>query len=296
MVAEVLDALGCRPDVDAVYLDGTVGLGGHTEAILKQTAPQGRVIGCDRDATALSKAAARLAKFGDRVTLRHTAFSDLQATVEGLTQMEIAGVLFDLGVSSLQLDEPERGFSFRHPGPLDMRMDQSEDETAADWLHRQSADEIAETLREYGDERWAWRIARAVVQHRTDVGAITRCEVLEQIIWRSVPPVARQGRIHPATRTFQAIRMAVNREVDQLVAGLRAAAALLALGGRLVVISFHSVEDRCVKQAFRHWEREPVGDRQFVLPCKKPIRPGEAEIARNPRARSAKMRILERAA
>ena len=296
MVAEVVAALGCRPDTSAVYLDGTVGLGGHTEAILKQTAPNGRVIGCDRDEAALSRAAVNLAAFGDRVTLRKAAFSELPAVFEALPQMEIAGALFDLGVSSLQLDEPTRGFSFRYPGPLDMRMDQSEGETAADWLHRQSADEIAETLREYGDERWAGRIARAVVRHRTEVGAITRCEALEQVIWRSVPPAARHGRIHPATRTFQAIRMAVNREVDQLAAGLTAAAALLGLGGRLVVISFHSVEDRCVKQTFRHWEREAVGDRQFVLPCKKPIQPGEAEVARNPRARSAKMRILERAA
>jgi len=296
MVAEVVAALGCRPDVDAVYLDGTVGLGGHTEAILQQTAPRGRVIGCDRDAAALSRAAARLAAFSDRVTLRKAAFSELQATVEALPQVEVAGALFDLGVSSLQLDDPMRGFSFRHPGPLDMRMDQSGKETAADWLHRQSADEIAKTLREYGDERWAGRIARAVVRHRTEVGAITRCETLAQVIWQSVPPAARHGRIHPATRTFQAIRMAVNREVDQLAAGLTAAAALLGLGGRLVVIAFHSVEDRYVKQTFRHWERAAVGGRRFVLPCKKPLRPGEDEVARNPRARSAKMRILERAA
>jgi len=296
MVAEVLAALRCRPNVDAVYLDCTVGLGGHAEAILERTAPRGRVIGCDRDAAALSHAAARLAAFGDRATLRKAVFSELQATVETLSQAEVAGALFDLGVSSLQLDDATRGFSFRHPGPLDMRMDQSERETAADWLRGRSANGIAETLREYGDERWATRIARAVVQHRTEVGAITRCETLERIIWRSVPPAARQGRIHPATRTFQAIRMAVNREVDQLAAGLATAAALLALGGRLVVISFHSVEDRCVKQTFRRWEREAVGDRRFVLPCKKPVRPSGEEMARNPRARSAKMRILERAA
>lgn len=296
MVDAVMEALGCRPAPGQVYLDCTVGLGGHAAAILERTAPHGRVIGCDRDGEALALAAARLAVHGDRAVLRQGAFDRLPEIVQSLGLTGVSGVLFDLGVSSLQLDTPERGFSFQQPGPLDMRMDRTRQGTAADWINRQEMDDLARTLKEYGDERWAGRIARAVVRHRDAAGPILRCETLEALIWRATPAFARHGRIHPATRTFQAIRMAVNQEIEMLTAGLAAAVGLLVEGGRLVVLSFHSVEDRCVKQAFKQWASTSQGARCFVLPHKKPLRPEPDEIRRNPRSRSAKLRVLERAA
>ncbi len=293
---EATTALNCRSGLGQVYLDCTVGLGGHAETILERTAPDGVVIGIDRDGDALAQAATRLAMFGNRVRLQHGTFASLRDLAERQSIREVSGVLFDLGVSSLQFDRPERGFSFRTPGPLDMRMDRTEPVTAADWLADRSESELADVLYRYGGERRARRIARAIVRHRKEIGPIERCETLEAIIWRATPPNVRHGSIHPATRTFQAIRMAVNREMEQLASGLAAAIPLLGRGGRLVVISFHSGEDACVKQTFRQAVRGVAAGRSYLLPHKKPLGPTPDEVARNPRARSAKMRVLERAA
>ncbi|MFY9268798.1 MAG: 16S rRNA (cytosine(1402)-N(4))-methyltransferase RsmH, partial [Candidatus Manganitrophaceae bacterium] len=301
LVQEVSIALGCRLGGKKVYLDCTVGMGGHAEVILNATEPEGRVIGIDRDEDALALAAERLSRFQNRVTLRKSPFMELLHVVTDLGVKEVDGILFDLGVSSLQLDRPERGFSFQRPGPLDMRMDRTEGESAADWINSASERELVRILQEYGEERWSKRIASAIVRHRSESGTISRTEALEEIIWKAVPAKDRHRRIHPATRTFQALRMVINQEIPQLEAGLKEAISLLAVGGRLVVISFHSLEDRLVKQTFRAWSRGEVAEKEgsarcFVNLYKKPVRPGEAEIARNPRARSAKLRALERVA
>ncbi|TAK10360.1 MAG: 16S rRNA (cytosine(1402)-N(4))-methyltransferase RsmH [Candidatus Manganitrophaceae bacterium] len=294
LVQEVLVALGCQPQAKKIYLDCTVGMGGHTEAILAATAPEGRVVGLDRDEEALALAEKRLRPHRDRIILRKGSFKELPEISAELNLKEVDGILFDLGVSSLHLDRAERGFSFQKPGPLDMRMDQTQQETAADLIDRASERELADIIRTYGEERWAKRIASAIVRFRSENGPITRTEELEGIIWRAYPAKQRHGRIHPATRTFQALRMVVNREMTQLEAGLEAALSLLAVGGRLVVISFHSLEDRFVKQMFKKWAmQEP---RRFINLYKKPIQAGPEEVSRNQRARSAKLRSLERAA
>lgn len=294
LVEEVLIALDCKPNGRKLYLDCTVGLGGHTEAILAATNPEGRVVGLDRDEEALALAEKRLHPYRDRIILRKGSFNELSIIAAELHLKEVDGLLFDLGISSLQLDRPERGFSFQKPGPLDMRMSQTEKETAADWVNRATEHELAEIIRTYGEERWAKRIASSIIRFRSESGPITRTEELEGAIWRAYPAKERHGRIHPATRTFQAFRMVVNQEMAQLEAGLETAVSLLAVGGRLVVISFHSLEDRLVKQTFKKWAmQEP---RRFVNLYKKPIQAGPEEIARNPRARSAKLRALERAA
>ncbi len=321
MRAEAIEALACCKPTEvgmptAVYLDGTVGLGGHTEAILT-AAPGGVVIGIDRDAEALARAEVRLARHvvtptaigtpttTGRVILRKGAFADLQEIVAALERetplhflsppYELSGILLDLGVSSIQLDNPERGFSFQRPGPLDMRMDRTQKETAADWVNGASMEVLADLIWKYGEERWARRIASAIVRYRETMGEILQSSTLEEIVWKATPARGRHGRIHPATRTFQALRIAVNDELGQLRAGLGAAISLLARGGRLVVISFHSLEDRCVKQAFREAAMRQ-GEKRFVNLYKKPLQTGPEECARNPRARSAKMRVLERAA
>lgn len=294
LVREVLIALGCEPRMKKIYLDCTVGMGGHSEAILTATAPEGRVVGIDRDDEALALAEKRLRPFQNRVILKKGSFKDLSEITAELSLKEVDGVLFDLGVSSLQLDRPERGFSFQKPGPLDMRMNRAESVTAADWVNRATERELTEIIRTYGEERWSRRIASSIVRFRSEEGPITRTEELEGIIWRAFPAKERHGRIHPATRTFQALRMVVNQEMAQLEAGLEAALSLLAVGGRLVVISFHSLEDRFVKRAFKKWAAQEPG--RYVSLYKKPIQAGPEEIARNPRARSAKLRALERAA
>ncbi len=296
MVREVVALLTAHEIPDAVYLDCTLGLGGHTEALLIGTGSETMVVGCDRDAEAIAMATEHLAGYGARVRFSHSAFSELSNVIDGLRPKVIAGALFDLGVSSMQLDTPERGFSFQYPGPLDMRMDRSTSETAADWLNRQSESDLSDALRKYGDERWSLRIARAIVRHRKERGPLRQCEELEALIWRTVPREARHGRIHPATRTFQAIRMAVNNEIEQLRVGLETVIAGLTCKGRIVAISFHSVEDRCVKQTFRSHVKASQSDRKFALLGSKPLYPSREEVACNRRARSAKLRVLERVA
>ncbi len=298
MVDAVLAGLDCKPGTDKLYVDCTLGLGGHAEAILTETAPKGKLIGIDRDAGALEQAKARLKPLSDRLHLEKGSFRELIHIMKKLNYEEANGFLFDFGVSSYQLDRPERGFSFQKPGPLDMRMDVESGPTAADLVNRLSQKELKDIIQKFGEERWATPISRGIIQHRSEQGRILRTEELEQIVWRAVPSRFRHGRIHPATRTFQALRMVVNDEMAQIEAGMAAAISLLALGGRLVVISFHSIEDRAVKQCFKRWsqKKEAPSSKRFINLFKKPQRAEPSEIAQNRRARSAKLRVLERAA
>lgn len=298
LVDPVLRSLGCERGSRKRYVDCTVGLGGHAESILNATAPSGTLIGIDRDGEALKLASHRLRFLSDRVVLRKGSFKEIARILSELKHREADGFLFDLGVSSYQLENPERGFSFKMPGPMDMRMDRETGGTVADLINNWTQQELKEVIQKYGEERWAGRIATGIVRHRAEKGEIHRTDELEEIIWRAIPSRFRHGRIHPATRTFQAFRMVVNNELEQLESGLLAAISLLAIGGRLVVISFHSLEDRSVKRIFRSWSegREGCAPKRFRTLYKKPVTAGPEEIVRNRRARSAKLRALERAA
>jgi 16S rRNA (cytosine1402-N4)-methyltransferase len=271
-------------------VDCTLGGGGHAEAILEATAPDGLLFGIDRDEEALRKAGERLKRYGTRVRLLQEGFKNLGTILRTQGVQGVDGILMDLGVSTLQLMDSERGFSFQKDGPLDMRMDRRSSVTAATLVNSLSEPELQQILIEYGEERWARRIARAVV-HEREKSPLTRTLQLADLIRRAVPRWNRAQRIHPATRTFQALRIAVNQELDQLSAGLSEAASCLNDGGRLCVISFHSLEDRVVKRTFKALtQAERAG---FRLITKKPIVPGSDEIRRNPRSRSAKLRALE---
>jgi 16S rRNA (cytosine1402-N4)-methyltransferase len=302
MVQEVIASLRCR--AGAVYVDGTVGGGGHAEAILAQTAPDGRLIGIDADVEALREAEKRLAPFGSRKILVQGNFADMQKILGGMGIEKVDGILLDLGVSSHQLDTAERGFSFAQDAPLDMRMDGSRGIGAGELIGALSEAELAKIIREYGEERMAKRIARAIVAGRTLVPIRTTAD-LAAVVLRAVPRETGRRRIHPATRTFQALRIAVNDELGSLQRALAAGVEQLGQGGRFSVISFHSLEDRMVKEAFRAWEKGcrcppdlPVcacqGKQTLKVLTRKPVTPGEAEISDNPRSRSAKLRTAER--
>jgi len=278
MVAEVLEFLSPRPG--KLILDATCGTGGHAEAILSRGAS---LIGLDRDPEALEITRERLAKFGDRVRLLHANFRDLRAVLAKLSVTEVDGALFDLGVSSLQLDRPDRGFTFRENAPLDMRMDPSQSLTTAELVNRLPEGELARILWEYGEERYARRIARAIVRAR-DKAPIRSTTELARLVARCYPP--GRHRIHPATRTFQALRIAVNEELAALREGLLQAIELLRPGGVVCVLSFHSLEDRIAK----HILREAAARGRLELLTRKPLRPKPEEVAKNPRARSAKLR------
>lgn len=282
---EVLALLQPRPG--GRYLDATVGLGGHAEAILQASTPGGTLLGIDRDGEALALARQRLAPFGPRVTLvqgRYEELADLPGIGNGFD-----GMLFDLGSSWLQLDSAERGFSFGREGPLDMRMDRSTGQTAADLVNRLSERDLADLIFRWGEERWSRRIARAIVEARRRTPIRTTTE-LATLAAGAIPRRAWPRHIHPATRTFQALRIAVNDELAGLGPALEKAVTLLRPGARAAAISFHSLEDRIVKQTWRGLE---VSGRARVL-TKRPITPGETEVASNPRARSAKLRAVER--
>jgi 16S rRNA (cytosine1402-N4)-methyltransferase len=283
LLEPALELLAVKPG--GLYVDGTVGLGGHAEAILRRSAPDGRLLGTDRDPATLQRAGARLAPYADRARLMHADWRDLPAL---LGDERPQGVLLDLGVSSLQLDSPERGFSFRTEGPLDMRMDPSTGATAADVVNRLPERELADLIYRYGEERASRRIARAVVRAREKRHLRTTTELASVV--RAAAGRSRRRGLDPATLTFQALRIYVNRELDGLGEALRALCARLTPGGRLVVIAFHSLEDREVKQAFRALAAEG-----HALLTRKPRRPSEEEVARNPRARSARLRALMRA-
>jgi 16S rRNA (cytosine1402-N4)-methyltransferase len=282
LLAETLELLAVRPG--GLYVDGTVGLGGHAEAVLRASAPDGRLVGLDRDGETLERARARLAPFGERVRLEQ---GDYREIPERLAGEEADGILLDLGISSAQLDDAERGFSFQVEGPLDMRMDRSAGTTAADVVNRTRERELADLIYEYGEEPAARRIARAIVFARARQAIATTRE-LADLVCRAAPRSRRPG-LHPATRTFQALRIRVNRELDGLGEALERAASCLKPGGRLAVIAFHSLEDRAAKGAFR-----ALSTRGFRLLTRKPVRPTETEVRANPRARSARLRGLLR--
>lgn len=301
MRTEVLGGLRVKPA--GRYIDATLGGGGHTRALLEESAPDGRVLALDRDPDALERAATALAPFGDRFLAVHGNFAEIHALAEAHGFLDADGVLMDLGVSSDQLDTPGRGFSFRFDGPLDMRMDPTRGPTAAEWIDAATEEELANVLFLYGEERKSRRVARAIKTARAENpagGTAGLAEVVERALG------GRKGaRIHPATRTFQAIRMAVNGELEAVERGLDGALAVLARGGRLAVITFHSLEDRMVKQFFRlHEGREESlyeggsvwrGEEPRVIRVnRKPVTAGEQEREANPRSRSAKLRIVEK--
>ncbi len=274
-----------------VYLDCTVGYSGHAEKILGASRPDSVLIGLDRDSHAIAASKEKLKGFGNRAILRQGHFMDLKHHLAECGCSQVDGILFDLGVSSPQLDEPTRGFSFQWDGPLDMRMDQSKGLTAADLVnHRQEA-ELADIIFHFGEERFSRRIARAIVGARA-VRPLRTTRELVSVIERAVPAHYRHGRIHCATRTFQALRIAVNQELESLGPSLHDAVDVLAPGGRLCVISFHSLEDRIVKQTFRALSLG--ADAPITVLTKKPQLPQGDEAREHPRSRSAKLRVAER--
>jgi 16S rRNA (cytosine1402-N4)-methyltransferase len=275
LLAETLDYLAINPA--GTYLDCTAGLGGHTTAIAAQLTQGGRLISNDRDPQSLEMAMRNSAEFSERIEFQHAEFSELSLT--GLD-----GLVADLGVSRFQLTDPERGFSFQSEGPLDMRMDQTRGETAADLLNNSSENLIADWLYQLGEERRARKIARALVRARPIRSTLHLAGVVE----RAVP---RTGPIHPATKTFQALRMLVNGEQEQLDALLERAPGMVRPGGRIVIISFHSLEDRKVKDKFKEMAR--LGEASILT--KKPVVPSEREVRENPPSRSAKLRAVETA-
>jgi 16S rRNA (cytosine1402-N4)-methyltransferase len=286
MVAEVLEHLA--PERGGVFIDCTVGLGGHARALLEAGAS--RVIGLDRDPSAIERSREALAAFGAQVELVHSDYRELTDVLEARGIGLVDGVLADLGVSSLQLDTPERGFSFRHDDVLDMRMDTSRGRTAAEMLASADEQTLADVIYALGEERHARRVARAILAAQSQAPIATTGR-LADVVRRAIP---RKGysRIDPATRTFQAIRLWVNRELEGIDAFLGRAVDRLGSGGRLVVITFHSLEDRIVKHTFRALQ----ADGRVSIRTKRPVIPGPAEVESNPRARSAKLRAVERSA
>ena len=301
LLQECLNGLNIRPD--GIYVDGTLGLGGHSYEIASRLTT-GRLIGIDRDETAIERAGKRLAVFGDKVTLIHGNFSDTASILTSLGLDAVDGMLFDLGVSSPQLDEAQRGFSYRVDAPLDMRMDASGGLTAYEIVNYWDEGRLNRILWDYGEERYARRITAAILSARSKK-PIASTQELVDIIKSAMPPAALREKQHPAKRSFQAIRIAVNDELGAIAAMMETAPDKLKKGGRLCVISFHSLEDRVVKNGIAAREngctcpREaPVCTCGFVKTLKsvsrKPILPSEEEIANNPRSRSAKLRIAER--
>lgn len=299
LLKEALSAL--QPAAGLLFVDGTVGGGGHAEAILSASGPDGRLVGFDRDDWALAAAAKRLKRFGDRLELYREPFAGL---AKRLGKASCDGVLLDLGVSSPQLDEAERGFSFQVEGPLDMRMDRRQPVSAAQLVNELEARELATIFWELGGERRSRRIARAIVEQR-DMHRIETTTQLADTVERTCP--RRGARTHPATGVFQALRMAVNDELGQVKAGLDAAWSVLKLGGRLAVITFHSGEDRLVKQFSRRLAKPYTVRGEVDVPelrepreplarelSRKAIKPSDAEVGRNPRSRSAQMRAMEK--
>jgi 16S rRNA (cytosine1402-N4)-methyltransferase len=289
MPSEVLSWL--QPHSGGIYVDCTVGYCGHANEILRVSQPHGIVLGIDRDVQAINAGRQELQSFGDRAILVKAHFMELKQILVERGIPRVHGVLFDLGVSSPQFDEPSRGFSFRSEGPLDMRMDQSSGRTAADIVNELDETDLADMIYRLGEERYSRRIARAIVSARRRQ-TLTNTHQLVSVIESAVPGHYRRGRIHCATRTFQALRIAVNNELDHLETSLRDAADALASGGRLCVISFHSLEDRIVKQTFKGLSSQSGGELEILT--KRPQVPSDDERNRNPRSRSAKLRVMQR--
>lgn len=294
---EIIHAL--QPHRDGLYIDGTVGAGGHAWGILEASSPSGRLLGMDLDPQALELARQKLAPYGDRVVLVRASYVTLLDQLHILGWGLVDGILLDLGLSSMQLDTAERGFSFQHDAPLDMRFDPQAPETGADLVNHLAERDLADLIFKYGEDRNARRIAREIVRSRP----ISTTGQLAEIVRRATP--GRQGKIHPATRTFQALRIAVNRELEAIETVLPRAVRALKPEGRLAVISFHSLEDRIVKQFFRQESRDCIcPPEQPVCTCghkatlteitRSPLIAAENETNQNPRARSAKLRVSER--
>lgn len=294
---EIIDGLSPQPG--GFFIDATVGAGGHAWGILSASKPNGKLLGLDLDPQALDLASQRLSIFADRVTLKRASYRLMDAEVANLGWTGVDGIVMDLGLSSMQLDDPERGFSFRYSGPLDMRFGDQIEINAADLINTSSEKDIAEILWKYGEERYSRRIARAIVEARP----LRTTTELAELVKKAYPK--KSGDIHPATRTFQAIRIAVNQELKSVEESLPIAISLLNPGGRLAVISFHSLEDRIVKQTFQRESRDCIcPPEQLVCTCghrstiklvnRKPILPTQQEIENNTRSRSAKLRIIEK--
>lgn len=284
LLPEAMEQL--RPASGGIYVDGNLGFGGHSAAILERSAPDGMVVAFDLDPVALEYAGERLAPFGRRIRLVRSNFADMATVLHDMGITAVQGILLDLGLSSFQLDASGRGFSFQGDEPLDMRMDPSQKTTAADLVNTLSKDELADILYFYGEERQARRIASRIVEERQN-GAFRSTGQLAGVIERAVPRRFHPPKIHMATRSFQALRIAVNNEMENLARVLSTGTSLLMPGGRFCVISFHSLEDRLVKNSFKE-------ERELQVITRKPIVPTEREVGQNPRARSAKLRIAER--
>lgn len=302
MLQEVLEGLALRPG--GIYVDCTLGGAGHSEAILKNIGPSGRLVGLDQDPAALAAAKNRLAAWSGRVDLVRANFSQLKEVLDRLSLQGVDGVLFDLGVSSYQLDNPARGFSYQHDSALDMRMDPDQEITAAELVNRMTAEELKRIIAIYGEERWASRIASFIAEERKNRPILTTGQLVD-IIKKAVPAGARREGPHPAKRTFQALRIEVNRELEILKDAVQWALLSLRPGGRICVITFHSLEDRIIKDLFRGLSSPcscpkdfPVcvcgGQKLIKLINTRPLVPSSSEIDANPRARSAKLRIAER--
>lgn len=300
MVTEVVEKL--LHSTQGTYLDATFGRGGHSRAMLAVLAKDAQVLGLDRDDEAVLVGQS-LAAEDARFSMVKSRFGAMRSALEAIGETAVDGVLMDIGVSSPQLDDAERGFSFRAEGPLDMRMDQAEGESAADWINSASSEEISDVLYKLGEERFARRIATRIVESRP----FNTTTELAEVIAGAIPARSRAKETkHPATRSFQAIRMHVNKELDELEAGLSDAWTLLKVGGRLAVISFHSLEDRIVKTKFRQWSQPPDLPRRMPVPdallkpegrlVGKAIKAGPREVTENPRARSAVLRVIEKQA
>jgi 16S rRNA (cytosine1402-N4)-methyltransferase len=298
LLNEAVDALVTTPD--GIYVDGTYGRGGHSRLLLSRLSPKGRLVAIDRDLDAIAAATSGETRVTDpRFSIHHTSFAHTVPTLAALGIDKVDGLLLDLGVSSPQIDDPERGFSFRFDGPLDMRMDTTRGESAADFLSRADVRQLTEVIRDYGEERFALQVAKALVARRESGNPVRTTGELSSVVAGAVK--TREAGQNPATRTFQALRIFVNAELEELEQGLSAAIDLLAPGGRLVVISFHSLEDRIVK-TFIARESKHVFDRRAPFAEPQPMRlnalgrvkPGDDEVRGNPRARSAVMRVAER--
>lgn len=287
MLNEALEYL--NPQEGGIFLDGTLGAGGHAEAVLKKVGASGKFIGIDKDETALKLAREKLKEFASQIYIFQDDFKNLKHIVHNQKINYVNGILLDLGISSMQLDDPCRGFSLRADGPLDMRMNQSGSRSASDLVNTLSEQDISLILKNYGEERFHNRIARKLVSERS-LRPITTTAELRQIVMKAIPSGRSYTRIHPATRTFQALRIAVNGELESLSNFFDEALDVLAVGGRMVVIAFHSLEDRLVKEKFRQWQK----DNKARILTKKPIMPGDEEVESNPRARSARLRAIER--
>ena len=287
LLEEVIDHLDLKTG-DTV-IDGTVGLGGHALAMLERISPNGKLLGIDKDRANLKRAKINLMDYKKQVSLVHDSYLNIKQLAYDRRFYPADAILLDLGFSSVHIQDASRGFSFQHEGPLDMRYDQSQQLTANEIITTWSAADLERIFRQYGEERDAHKIAIAIVQERKNLGEVIPTTTLVEIIFSAVPKRNKHNNIHPATRVFQALRIAVNNELEELAESLPHALGTLKPGGRLAVISFHSMEDRIVKQTFKKF-----ADTKIKIITKKPIRPTQAEIDKNPRSRSAKLRVAER--